>query len=200
MVFLFELSSLSRRDHVIGRHEAHYRAKRDFDINVPAVLGMKGSTVEVVSFKKDELVHIEYSYKVCTHKWVIGTGTYTPPQYSDSDAHALFAASHLRPLTRWQDPKSLYSLWLLERPSFSFPLLVHHDVSLSAVSDFAVDTVDDMPVNASTPFGMPSLEEFTELWKLWDEVTLGMIPQSMLFEKPIDLRHMCLFYLGHIPA
>jgi len=27
-----------------------------------------------------------------------------------------------------------------------------------------------------------------------------MIPPSMLFQKPIDLRHICLFYLGHIPA
>ncbi len=27
-----------------------------------------------------------------------------------------------------------------------------------------------------------------------------MIPDSMLFEKPIDLRHICLFYTGHIPA
>ncbi|KAG8771688.1 hypothetical protein FRC12_003469 [Ceratobasidium sp. 428] len=27
-----------------------------------------------------------------------------------------------------------------------------------------------------------------------------MIPQEMLRQKPIDLRHKCLFYLGHIPA
>jgi hypothetical protein len=27
-----------------------------------------------------------------------------------------------------------------------------------------------------------------------------MIPEAMLFQKPIDLRHICLFYLGHIPA
>ena len=27
-----------------------------------------------------------------------------------------------------------------------------------------------------------------------------MIPPSMLYQKPIDLRHICLFYLGHIPA
>jgi hypothetical protein len=27
-----------------------------------------------------------------------------------------------------------------------------------------------------------------------------MIPPSMLFQKPIDLRHICLFYLGHIPT
>ncbi len=27
-----------------------------------------------------------------------------------------------------------------------------------------------------------------------------MIPPSMLYQKPIDLRHICLFYLGHIPT
>jgi hypothetical protein len=27
-----------------------------------------------------------------------------------------------------------------------------------------------------------------------------MIPPSMLMQKPIDLRHICLFYLGHIPT
>jgi hypothetical protein len=38
------------------------------------------------------------------------------------------------------------------------------------------------------------------MWALWDFVTLRMIPPSMLHQKPIDLRHICLFYLGHIPA
>ena len=27
-----------------------------------------------------------------------------------------------------------------------------------------------------------------------------MIPEYMQFQKPIDLRHICLFYLGHIPT
>ena len=27
-----------------------------------------------------------------------------------------------------------------------------------------------------------------------------MIPPAMLLQKPIDLRHICLFYLGHIPT
>ncbi len=38
------------------------------------------------------------------------------------------------------------------------------------------------------------------MWAAWDFVTRKMIPDSMLFEKPIDLRHICLFYTGHIPA
>lgn len=29
---------------------------------------------------------------------------------------------------------------------------------------------------------------------------MQMIPRGMLYVKPIDLRHICLFYLGHIPT
>lgn len=47
---------------------------------------------------------------------------------------------------------------------------------------------------------VPTLAEWSSLWSLWDTITLGMIPKSMLLTKPIDLRHKCLFYLGHIPA
>jgi len=49
-------------------------------------------------------------------------------------------------------------------------------------------------------FGLPSWAEWEKSWQAWDTVTLGMIPRKMLFEKPIDLRHICLFYLGHIPG
>ena len=38
------------------------------------------------------------------------------------------------------------------------------------------------------------------MWEAWDFITMKMIPPSMLLEKPIDLRHICLFYLGHIPT
>ena len=47
---------------------------------------------------------------------------------------------------------------------------------------------------------IPTLDEWSNMWKLWDTVTLGMIPESMLMLAPIDLRHKCLFYLGHIPT
>lgn len=143
----------------------------------------------------------------------------------------MFAESNLRPITRWQDPESLYSLWLLERPAFAFPRLVHPGVKEEALLDFkelaappsplstAVFTDDDSHLNglpgldeesSSTSgslaegrggaFGTPSFAEYQELWKLWDEITLGMIPTGMLLVKPIHLRHICLFYLGHIPA
>ncbi|KAH9819961.1 histidine-specific methyltransferase [Melampsora americana] len=47
---------------------------------------------------------------------------------------------------------------------------------------------------------MPSMHEWDELWSAWDLVTMGIIPQNLLHTKPIDLRHICLFYLGHIPV
>ena len=70
-------------------------------------------------------------------------------------------------------------LHIVERPSFSFTAL------------------------SSKPgprFGVPTIEEFREMWKAWDVVTLGMVPHHLLHVKPIDLRHKCLFYLGHIPT
>lgn len=50
------------------------------------------------------------------------------------------------------------------------------------------------------PFGVPSPEDWQSLWAAWDFITLRMIPTTLLHEKPIDLRHICLFYLGHIPT
>lgn len=38
------------------------------------------------------------------------------------------------------------------------------------------------------------------MWTAWDFITRRLIPDHMLFQKPIDLRHICLFYLGHIPT
>jgi len=48
--------------------------------------------------------------------------------------------------------------------------------------------------------GLPSMADWITLWKAWDTVTLEMIPRNMLHQKPIELRHACLFYLGHIPV
>ncbi|KAH9917963.1 uncharacterized protein B0H18DRAFT_1123326 [Fomitopsis serialis] len=50
------------------------------------------------------------------------------------------------------------------------------------------------------PFSMPTLDEWQTMWAAWDFITQRMIPPSMLFQKPIDLRHICLFYMGHIPT
>jgi L-histidine Nalpha-methyltransferase / hercynylcysteine S-oxide synthase len=60
--------------------------------------------------------------------------------------------------------------------------------------------LSEQPRAPLVPFNVPAVEEWKELWKTWDLITMDMIPPSMLYDKPIDLRHKCLFYLGHIPA
>ena len=70
-------------------------------------------------------------------------------------------------------------LHIVERPSFSFTTL---------------------SLKPGPRFGVPTIQEFREIWKAWDLVTLGMIPSHLLHIKPIDLRHKCSFYLGHIPT
>ncbi|KAL8815814.1 MAG: hypothetical protein Q9223_005093 [Gallowayella weberi] len=47
---------------------------------------------------------------------------------------------------------------------------------------------------------VPALNEFRQLWAMWDIVTQNMIPEDELLSKPILLRNCCLFYLGHIPT
>jgi L-histidine Nalpha-methyltransferase / hercynylcysteine S-oxide synthase len=93
----------------------------------------------------------------------------------------MFTESNLRPIQRWTDSSGQYSLWLLERPPFVFPLLKSPGVN-------------------DRPFGVPSIQDWDNIWRVWDCITRNMIPTSMLYQKPIDLRHICLFYLGHIPV
>jgi L-histidine Nalpha-methyltransferase / hercynylcysteine S-oxide synthase len=106
-------------------------------------------------------------------------------QFSDQDAYALFAEADLRPVQRWMDNSRQYSLWLLERPPFMFPLL---------------PSPSNKAAEATSPYGVPTTQDWRSMWAAWDFVTRDMIPPSMLFQKPIDLRHICLFYCGHIPA
>ncbi|KAH8116694.1 DUF323 domain-containing protein [Phellopilus nigrolimitatus] len=133
--------------------EAYYKSTCDQKLQVP-------ESADIISFLAGELVKFSISQK-----------------YSDKDAYPLFTSAELRPIMRWTDAPGQYSLWLLERPTFTFPLL-----------------------KSPKPFCVPTLEDFRTMWKAWDTITFGMIPRSMLFTKPTDLRHIYLFYLGHIPA
>lgn len=98
-------------------------------------------------------------------------------KHSAADILNMVAACGLRSLLILERGDMV--LHIVERPSFSFTPL------------------------SSKPgphFGVPTVQEFREMWKAWDLVTLGMIPTHLLHVKPIDLRHKCLFYLGHIPT
>jgi hypothetical protein len=104
----------------------------------------------------------------------------------------MFTEAELRPIQRWVDSASQYSLWLLERPPFMFPLLSSPSASVLSGG------LDPKRSYSSSPFGVPSVDDWQNIWTVWDYITRCMIPESMLFQKPIDLRHICLFYLGHI--
>ncbi|KAF9452919.1 DUF323 domain-containing protein [Macrolepiota fuliginosa MF-IS2] len=160
---------INRYDPDERRHEAFIKAKVDHSTATAS-----GS---VYVFKKDEMLKIEESFK-----------------FSEVDAHSLFIEANLRPVQRWVDNNGYYSLWLVERPPFMFPLLS----SPSAYNKRGELTLRQ-PFSVST-FGVPARQDWENMWALWDYVTLRMIPPSMLHEKPIDLRHVCLFYLGHIPT
>ncbi|KAK4683845.1 L-histidine Nalpha-methyltransferase / hercynylcysteine S-oxide synthase, partial [Tremellales sp. Uapishka_1] len=104
-------------------------------------------------------------------------------KYSEVEALDLFHRSNLRVVNSWKAPDSEYRLWLLERPELSFATMS------TAAADEKTKTK-----------AVPEWAEWVELWKMWDHITLEMIPEEMLHQKPIDLRHICLFYLGHIPT
>ena len=46
--------------------------------------------------------------------------------------------------------------------------------------------------------GNSGISEYLVGMKLTQSITLQMIPREMLHTKPIDLRHICLFYIGHM--
>ncbi|KAJ2558015.1 hypothetical protein EV175_001008 [Coemansia sp. RSA 1933] len=57
------------------------------------------------------------------------------------------------------------------------------------------------PSSTTTTFSsVPSESEWRQLWSAWDTLTLEIIPREKLHDKPIDLRHPFIFYLGHMPA
>lgn len=122
-------------------------------------------------------------------KWITSRLTLIsfPTQTTPAEALNIFSSSGLRVVfsvssgTDGVLPSALggghATLYLLERPQVCFP-----------------------PLPSIAPFGVPTPADWRTLWAAWDLVTLGMIPPAMLHQKPIDLRHKCLFYIGHIPT
>ena len=96
-------------------------------------------------------------------------------KYDVRETDKLWNAVGVRTLGKWADPLDLYDVHLVQKP----PFVIAHSTEYAPV---------------------PILSEWEELWKAWDLVTLGMIPDALLHQKPIDLRHACIFYCGHIPT
>ena len=175
-----------------GRHESYYRAKEAHTIQIAGL-------AEPISIQKGELIHMEASYK-----------------FGERETLNLFDYAGLRVVQRWGDKTDRYDIWLVEKPCFHFS----NSATDSAVSEakqptksqavqgqaatkidngWAGSDLDELAQRAPPP-GLPSLQDWQTAWDAWNCVTLTMIPKEKLHEKPIDLRHICLFYLGHIPA
>ena len=101
--------------------------------------------------------------------------------------HHIFSLAGLRAIFSASVAESC-TLHVLEKPSFAY-LPLSHTISRSLA-----------PSPEGTCGNIPTPEEWRTLWASWDFITLQMIPREMLHQKPIDLRHKCLFYIGHIPT
>ncbi|UZJ57003.1 hypothetical protein CBS101457_006323 [Exobasidium rhododendri] len=184
-----------RYNAVEGRHESYYRSLRHQILTIPG-------ESEPIEIEEGELIHVESSYK-----------------YNEREALDIFDFAGLRVLNRWTDDEDRYDVWLVERPPFHFTssrlmtgsrqdigagLSVAEANEMRGSWEFDSDggagsnAMKEPTVQVS--WGLPSLADWEELWKAWNTVTLTMIPDAMLHDKPIDLRHICLFYIGHIPA
>ena len=188
-----------------GRHLSHYRALKDL------VIQYKTSQKEYsIKIAKDELIHVEHSYK-----------------YSLDEIERILTAADLNMVNYWSDSKHQYRLVLAENRPFMFernlkqihqllfppkeifdqePINCHHcnegQFDLTKAIENDESEPFDYALNKTWPIEtLPSLHEWQELWKSWDVVTQHMLNhRTMLFERPIALRHPFIFYLGHIPA
>ncbi|KAF9472134.1 hypothetical protein BDN70DRAFT_972430 [Pholiota conissans] len=118
------------------------------------------------------------------------TTAYVPTDPAQAAQLHLFSLAALRAVISSPLSSSL-TLHTLEHPTFVYkPLSYTTEKSLHPATSAS-----------GQPMGnVPTLEEWETLWASWDAVTLRMIPERMLHQKPIDLRHKCLFYIGHIPT
>lgn len=201
----------SRYQESLGRHVAHYRARQEMVLQwQPSNLSLPLVKIPV---NKDELIHVEYSYK-----------------YSYAEIVHMLAAAELDKVEDWTDSDDQYRVVLAECRPFIFErdrkgalqtlfpptttdsekekidcLLCMHDFALPDDEDEEDETRPQSLVNIvgslHWPPHIPSLHQWQQLWRSWDLVTQTMLDQrTMLFERPIALRHPFIFYLGHIPC
>ncbi|KAJ3880075.1 C-type lectin protein [Lentinula edodes] len=172
-----------------------------FDLHaVAGVLGLVLAGDENFT-TKEEMDGVEYSVSKSnstTHKPVTEFEICTLRAPAN---HAIllnvFSLAGLRSIVSFPSSKPNAYTYILERPPVVFPSMSHtpsyEPAYVSKRSSFSKTSVDSTP-------NIPTLAEWNTLWSAWDLVTLRMIPSEMLLQKPIDLRHKCLFYIGHIPT
>ncbi|KAG2222480.1 hypothetical protein INT45_013393 [Circinella minor] len=201
----------SRYQSDLGRHVAHYRACE----NVVLTYQRRSGDQLRIPLQKNELIHVEYSYKYSdeeiTHMlnaaqldkaedWTNGK---TPYQVILAECRP-FKFDCDRPGTL----ETLYPTRTQERTKQDANCVscmadyteAHHQDEEEGKEGGSA-SLTHVIGSKHWPNYIPSLHEWQQLWRSWDNVTTTMIDHAtMLFERPISFRHPFLFYLGHTPA
>ncbi|KAJ2161369.1 hypothetical protein GGF46_001547 [Coemansia sp. RSA 552] len=171
-------------DASIGRHNSFLEAKEDFTVRWPSEVAAYARELgagDSLVIQRGERIYIESSYK-----------------YSDSAAEVLGQTAGLVLSAQWVDSRNYYALCSLRKPRATMLApLEHSPVSLDKWCMPASRYVECPLPPFST---IPTIDEWQSLWKVWDLITLHVIPRAKLQTRPIGLRHPFIFYLGHIPA
>ncbi|KAJ3222740.1 hypothetical protein HDU81_009622, partial [Chytriomyces hyalinus] len=172
---------------------------RDFILNgldhVERILGVQGQfkrdLFEYVSIYNDELGRHEAYYRSLVQQTVVLSATETvllekgelinveySVKYSAQDVQRLVDRAGFYWPNRWADATGRYDVHLFQKAPFHLMGVPLEDLKK----------------------GVPTLAEFEEIFKVWDAISLTMIPEGGHLEKPISLRHPFIFYVGHLPA
>ncbi|KAJ2749246.1 hypothetical protein GGI19_005754, partial [Coemansia pectinata] len=176
----------------IGRRNAFLEALEDTLVKWPH--GVAGKVRELcgsdedILIKRGERIYVESSYK-----------------YGDGSASVLARSTGLIHVAQWQDSRSYYMLNLFRKPPVTMsPPLAIESSSFDKWSEpiHRVRTMlQQLDLGAPSQYPtIPTLPEWRHLWSAWDTLVLHIIPRRCLHDRPIDLRHPFIFYLGHIPA
>ncbi|KAJ3250986.1 hypothetical protein HDU77_006197 [Chytriomyces hyalinus] len=172
---------------------------RDFILNgldhVERILDIqdtfKRDLFEYVSIYNDDLGRHEAYYRSLVQQTLVLSATETvvlekgelinveySVKYSAQDVQRLVDGAGFYWPNRWTDASGRYDVHLFQKAPF-------HLMGIS-------------PEDSKK--GVPTLMEFEEIFKVWDTISLTMVPEGGHLEKPISLRHPFIFYVGHLPA
>ncbi|MBW0481182.1 hypothetical protein O181_020897, partial [Austropuccinia psidii MF-1] len=219
---------VSRYNIGLSRNEAYLRARKEIVISIPSFQGMSTEVKStVIRIEAGELLMIEKSCKFSTdeaYDMFHQAGLRVIQSWSDRPNTV--GSEHVK---KWMPTHTLYllekpsftfiqsardlaqkiDLPVLENLTHEPQCQVFHQFRETCVQDKSFSTQEQLnSINSHEENGIranfigniPSISEWNALWRAWDNVTLGMVPRYMLHHKPIYLRHIFLFYLGHVPV
>ncbi|KAJ2831926.1 hypothetical protein GGI24_001417 [Coemansia furcata] len=173
-------------DEAAGRRDAFLEAREDTLVKWPSDLAaqFKDFCGSDLLIRRHERIYVESSHK-----------------YGNGSAGVLARSTGLIHAAQWQDARGYYELNLFRKPPVTMS-------PPSAIESSSIDKwsgpsrrLQQQPVDASAQYPtIPTLAEWRHLWSAWDTLVLNIIPRQRLHERPIDLRHPFIFYVGHIPA